>query len=166
MTKCTDLARTIDATALHVCCAGDRAALHFASPAGATVVRLPLAEFLTKCRGLRDSNGNPFPSAKPTRAEQLAADAAALPPPAAKPVRKRRRGAGKKLDPARRALYLAAYCDKCREPAATWRDISNRHGVPHEAWELWCRKHRAECDAHYDALGVRAPIPKPNGRLL
>jgi hypothetical protein len=75
--KCTDLRGIVPATALDVAVAGDRVALHCHTREGRTVIQLSLAEFLAKARGALDCNGRPFPAARNTKDEVLAADAAA-----------------------------------------------------------------------------------------
>lgn len=82
--RCTDVVGAIAATGLHVATAGNLCALHFYTPHGTTIVRIPLAVFIEGARGPRDGNGKPYPKLtaanREQREHQLAEDAAATRP--------------------------------------------------------------------------------------
>lgn len=72
----------------------------------------------------------------------------------------RGRAHGNRLSNERAALYIAAHREYHDDPAATRKAIAAKYCLGMHTWENWCRNHRDELEAD------RAPITKPNGRIL
>jgi hypothetical protein len=91
-TRCTDVVRILDCTALDVAISGNRCALLLASTSGITKVLLPLSRFIAGARGPRDCNGNPIPDLTALRDRDtdavFALDAAATLPSSRAPMLK------------------------------------------------------------------------------
>lgn len=81
--RVTNVVAIIEATALEVCIAGQRACLNLPTARGIVRVLLPTDRFLHGARGERDANGHPFPRQADVRGETnlrvLEADAASIP---------------------------------------------------------------------------------------
>lgn len=167
-TPVTAVTALYEATALSVATSGDRCVLHLATRGGMVRVLLPLAAFVAGARAPVDCHGHPFPVYAGTRREQLerelAGDAAGAPNPAEPARDTRRRSGGRRLDEARRELYIAAYIQRRNEPHRSAAEIASEHTLPLNAWRLWCRVHREECEQAW--RDSRPPVLKPGGSLL
>lgn len=83
--------------------------------------------------------------------------------PVPPPLPRARRPRAPRLSPEVQKLYTEAYIRKVAT-GCTYRAAADAFGIPVNAWNTWCHKHRAELEQAVAA--GRQPIAKPSGRLL
>lgn len=153
--NCTKIVQRVVAQALTVTHTSEMAAIHCHTPAGTVLVVCDLSAFMAAARADRDANGRHFPEARAARAQAACiADAAALPAPAYSP---RGRKLLVKMTPERRAKIDEAARRIIANPGMRATPVAEEIGEP--------------VAYLYKALGrlrrqERAPVAKPNGRLL
>ena len=139
------------ALALDVCTEAKLAAIHVQTASGVIVIIAELAEFVSKFRGRADHNGKllPNPGQLLTTEQQLAADAAIV-PPRVQPVPEPATTAAAPT-PARRArgtatpLYEQAWEAWCADPSKTLKEVGAPLGLsPNTITTYFTRKHAEE----------------------
>lgn len=174
--KCTETIAHHVASSLDVCRAGDRVAIHVHTPSGVVHVLVAEAEFVAKCRGRVDINGNPWrviDGTKRATIEQLENDAAAAPSCG----ETEHHSSPRPYTPHGVFAQAAAQAweDLKADPSQRIEDVADRCGLNRNSFTNWVAKHHpGELPQLRAAIGLnrlgrpieKDPILKPKGAIL
>lgn len=167
--RVTDVAQIVVAARIVAVCKADQlVAMHFATPKGIVVVRMPLADFVEKAQAARDNHGVPFTT--PLAPDQAEVDAEQVPITKGNPERapayyQPNRYGPRGLTPeVRSALRAAFQARKLGQNSRTQGEIADALGVHPSTVSAYFSRFRDE--ANTTLYTNHAPITKPNGLLL